>query len=186
MPRVELVPVEQMPSEAQKIIREGQAAGWINSTIYLQILGNNSDVLLMKLREIKRRWHFGIIEPRLTELLRLRGAQLLGCEPCAGSRKERALISEEDVACLYEPRPGGLSDRETVAIRFLEKIALDHFSVDDAFYRELAAHFTAAEVVEMGEYIAWIVGSQSWAHTLDQFGDGPPIIRSTLARSAIL
>jgi alkylhydroperoxidase family enzyme len=176
MPRIEMVPIEDLPQECQEIISEGQAGGWINSTMYLQILGNNPAVLWMKLQDMKRRWHFGVIEPRLQELLRLRGAQVVGCQPCAGSRKEKDLVSEEVVTCMYEGRPTGLSERESVAIRFLELLAQDHFSIDDDFYRELGDQFSAAEIVELGEYIAWIVGGQTWGHTLDQFNQAAPII----------
>jgi len=42
-----------------------------------------------------------------------------------------------------------LSPRERAAIRFAEKLAVDHHKVDDALWSELRAHFSEAEIVEL-------------------------------------
>jgi len=40
-----------------------------------------------------------------------------------------------------------LSARERAAVRFAEKMAVDHHKVDDALWAELRAHFSEAEII---------------------------------------
>jgi alkylhydroperoxidase family enzyme len=51
-----------------------------------------------------------------------------------------------------------LSPREALAVRFAERAALDFRSIDEAFVGELRAHFSDAEIAELGmmiqQYIA--------------------------------
>ncbi|MGH7857999.1 MAG: carboxymuconolactone decarboxylase family protein [Candidatus Binatia bacterium] len=50
------------------------------------------------------------------------------------------------------------SPRERLAIRFAEKMALDHRSIDDRFVAELRAEFSDAEIVELGMMIGQYIG----------------------------
>ena len=50
------------------------------------------------------------------------------------------------------------SRREKLAIRFAEKMALDHRSIDDGFVAELRAEFSDAEIVELGMMIGQYIG----------------------------
>ena len=51
-----------------------------------------------------------------------------------------------------------LSPREALAVRFAERAAIDFRSVDASFMVELRAHFSGAEIAELGmmiqQYIA--------------------------------
>ena len=63
------------------------------------------------------------------------------------------------IAEIYRPEAErDLEDREALAVRFAEKLATDFRSVDEAFMAELRAHFSDAEVAELGmminQYIA--------------------------------
>jgi alkylhydroperoxidase family enzyme len=52
-----------------------------------------------------------------------------------------------------------LEPRDALAVRFAEKMAAGPHAVDSAFKVELLAHFSAAEVVELGmmigQYLSW-------------------------------
>jgi alkylhydroperoxidase family enzyme len=74
----------------------------------------------------------------------------------AGARQ--AGLTEEKIAALDDPTSGVFTPRERAAIRFAELMAVDHRSVDDAFFEELRRHFTDAEVVELGVAIALNLG----------------------------
>ena len=50
------------------------------------------------------------------------------------------------------------SRREKLAIRFAEKMALEHRSIDDGFVAELRAEFSDAEIVELGMMIGQYIG----------------------------
>jgi alkylhydroperoxidase family enzyme len=51
-----------------------------------------------------------------------------------------------------------LSPRERVAIRFAEKLAVDHRKIDDAFWAELRRHFSEAEIVELVAHTTIYIG----------------------------
>ena len=51
-----------------------------------------------------------------------------------------------------------LSPRERAAIRFAEKLAVDHHKIDDAFWSELRRHFSEAEIVELVAHATVYIG----------------------------
>ena len=53
---------------------------------------------------------------------------------------------------------GSFSNRETLAVLYAEKLALDHRSLDDAFFDELRTVFTDAEIVELGMMAGQYIG----------------------------
>jgi alkylhydroperoxidase family enzyme len=110
------------------------------------------------------------------ELLRIRNAQLGECEPCSQSRKHDS-ITDEDVACLLAPGHGTLTPQEQIAIEFLDLLSADHHAIDDEFYRRLGEHFTAAQIVELGFTCASAMGLHRFIHTLNIYGDSPPVIQ---------
>jgi len=62
----------------------------------------------------------------------------------------RALANFADSA-LFSPR-------EKLALRFAEQMALHHQGIDAAFFRELRAEFSPAEVIELGMMIGLFIG----------------------------
>ena len=126
-----------------------------------------------------------LLPGRLLELLRIRSAQLGGCEPCMASRKVPGATTEA-VACLTDPSlRGDLSQRERLALEFIELLATDHHQIGDDIYRRLAEHFTTAEIVELGLTCAHQIGTHRFLHTLDPYGDAPPVIRYDLAQAGV-
>jgi alkylhydroperoxidase family enzyme len=51
-----------------------------------------------------------------------------------------------------------LSARERAAVRFAEKMAVDHHKVDDALWAELRAHFSEAEIIELATHATLYIG----------------------------
>jgi alkylhydroperoxidase family enzyme len=51
-----------------------------------------------------------------------------------------------------------LSPRERVAIRFAEKLAVDHHKIDDALWADLRRHFSEAEIVELVAHTTVYIG----------------------------
>ena len=113
---------------------------------------------------------------RLLEMLRIRSAQLGGCEPCMNARKVDD-VTEEVVACLAPTLRSDLNERERRALQFLDLLATDHHKIDDAIYRGLAEVFTTAEIVELGQTCGHMIGTHRFIHTLDPYGDTDPVIR---------
>lgn len=99
---------------------------------------------------------------RLTELMRLRIAFHNQCRSCMAVRYSNAAADgvDEALVCSLE-RPAeaeNLSEREKLAIDYGERLAANHLSLDDAYYAKLKAHFTEAEIVELGIFAALCVG----------------------------
>jgi alkylhydroperoxidase family enzyme len=91
------------------------------------------------------------------------------------SRKHDS-ITDEDVACLIAPGSSQLTEQERLAVEFLDLLSADHHAIDDEVYRELSRVFTAAQIIELGFTCANAMGLHRFIHTLDVFGDSPPVI----------
>ena len=50
------------------------------------------------------------------------------------------------------------TDRERVALEYADKLALDHHSIDDAFFDRLHQHFSDEQVIELGMMIGQFIG----------------------------
>ena len=110
----------------------------------------------------------GLIEPRLLELMRVRGAHLNACTYCAtvrfqpaaqevkakeaalgvcdisGMTKSQALTALRDKLMKTEFTP-----REAAAISLVDRIVTDAHSVDDAMFAELRKHFSNEEIIDL-------------------------------------
>lgn len=89
-----------------------------------------------------------LLPGRLLEMLRIRSAQLGGCDPCMDARKVDS-VTDDVAACIANPAlRDDLSERERRALHFLDLLATDHRRIDDAVYRGLAEVFTTAEIID--------------------------------------
>jgi alkylhydroperoxidase family enzyme len=67
-------------------------------------------------------------------------------------------MTEAMVAALSDFEKGDFTPRETVALRFATLMAQDHHKLDDSFFRELRAHFTDPEIIELGMVTGQFIG----------------------------
>lgn len=68
-------------------------------------------------------------------------------------------LNEDKISRLADYRTDpSFTERERVALDFAEKMALDHHSIDDDFFRRLRAAFSDPEVVELGMAIGQYIG----------------------------
>jgi AhpD family alkylhydroperoxidase len=99
---------------------------------------------------------------RLVELVRLRVAFFNQCRSCMAIRYSDAVadgVTEGLVCSLERPQEAeNLTAAEKVAIRYGELMATDHLAIDDAIYADLRAHFSEAQIVELGMTVAFFVG----------------------------
>jgi AhpD family alkylhydroperoxidase len=104
-----------------------------------------------------------ILPARVKEAARMRIAQINGCVVCMGWRipelAEQGVTEElyahvEDAATNPE-----YSEPERLAVEYAEKFALDHRSIDDAFFARLKEHFTDPEILDLticiGNWVAF-------------------------------
>jgi hypothetical protein len=175
VPRIEPIPLEEMAPEPRRIIEEGVADGLYATPIPLQIFAYKTQQILMTHAARKVMGSGSLLGGRILELLRIRSAQLGECQPCMQSRKHDS-ITDEDVACLVSPGGAELNDQERLAVEFLDLLSADHHAIDDEVYRRLGEHFTSAQIIELGFACANSMGLHRFIHTLDVFGNAPPVI----------
>ena len=65
----------------------------------------------------------------------------------AGARHAGA--TEAKIAAIDDESSDLLTPRERAAIRFADKLAVDHHKVDDALWAELRSHFSEADIIEL-------------------------------------
>lgn len=176
MPRIEPIPFEALPESQKDMIRRGMEQRAFTDPLPLQIMAYAHHEHIPDDGDRHPNFPRHLLDGRLLELLRIRSAQLGGCEPCMASRKVDG-ATPEAVACLVDPSAGAnLTPREKLAVEYLQKLAADHFSIGDEMYRRLAEHFTTAEIVELGLTASHMIGTHRFMHTLDIYGDADPVI----------
>jgi len=74
----------------------------------------------------------------------------------AGARHAGA--TDAKIAAIDDESSDLLSARERVAIRFAEKLAVDHRTVDDGLWTELRRHFSEAEIIELAVHTTLYIG----------------------------
>jgi alkylhydroperoxidase family enzyme len=68
-------------------------------------------------------------------------------------------LTEEKISRLDNFRDDPVFDEgERVAIEFAERMATNHTSIDDDFFRRMRAQFTDAEIVEIGMAAGQYIG----------------------------
>ncbi|MGH9048506.1 MAG: carboxymuconolactone decarboxylase family protein [Acidimicrobiia bacterium] len=103
-------------------------------------------------------WDPARVDPALTELCRLRIAQLIGCDAELGVRHDQARaagLTEEKIAELRQwPTSPRYSDIDRAVLNFAEKFVIDASSVDDDDCRALRAHLGDPEIAALTTAVA--------------------------------
>jgi alkylhydroperoxidase family enzyme len=122
------------------------------------------------------------LDGRLIELVRLRIAFHNQCRSCMAMRYDLGMddVLDDGTVCSLE-RPSeapDLTEAERVALRYADLMATNHLAADDALFDDLRAHFTEAEIVELGYNCAICVGFGRLAATWDMVDDLPEHFRA--------
>lgn len=93
------------------------------------------------------------LAPRLRELLRMRIAQINGCQVCMAYRDDAAIADGVDEETLRKvgsvDSDNCFSVRDRLVIDFAERFALDHHSMDASYFRILRQHFDDSEILDL-------------------------------------
>ncbi len=76
-------------------------------------------------------------------------------------------MTEAMVAALVDFERAEFTPREKIAFRFATLMAQDHHRLDDVFFRELRAHFTDPEIIELGLVTGQFIGFGRLVAALD-------------------
>ncbi len=67
-------------------------------------------------------------------------------------------MTEEKVQAINDETSTLLSPRERAAVRFADKLAVDHHNVDATLWAEVRAHFSEAEIIELVAHTTLYIG----------------------------
>jgi alkylhydroperoxidase family enzyme len=67
-------------------------------------------------------------------------------------------LTEEKVQAINDETSDLISPRERAALRYAEKLAVDHQKVDDAFWAYVREHFSEAEIIELTAHTTLFIG----------------------------
>jgi alkylhydroperoxidase family enzyme len=113
-------------------------------------------------RMIRGAYQQSVLPPEERELARMRIAQINDCIACSDFRApsviEAAVAPElyENVAA-YATFPG-YTPRQRLAIEYAERFAVDHGSIDDAFFARLRELFSDPEILDLTLCVAVFLG----------------------------
>lgn len=114
---------------------------------------------------------------RLIELVRLRVAFHNQCRSCMAVRYQSAIdggFTENLVCSLEKPFDASdLTEAEKAAVAYADISSIDHFSINDQTYADLRRHFSEAEIVELGAFIAYFIGFGRFAAGMDMIEELP-------------
>jgi alkylhydroperoxidase family enzyme len=124
-------------------------------------------------------WSRGVVDQATKEVARIRNARRVDCPICkairfAGARREG--LTEELVDRIRDDwSQRDLSGRHKSALIAVDAFHDDAGALDPAAQKELLAHFTPAEIVELGAGIALFMGFSKIAVALGGLPDEIPV-----------
>jgi alkylhydroperoxidase family enzyme len=121
----------------------------------------------------------GNVDHRLKEVIRVLLARFAGDRYFSALRSRKAQemgLDEEriEVGCQNYEDSELFSESERWALRYADQMFLDSSKIDASFYAELKKHFTEAQIMELGAFIAFHYGMQMFMRALGAAAPSQP------------
>jgi alkylhydroperoxidase family enzyme len=172
MPHIEPVKREAITDpELAELIERCERLG-VPDALFPQILARVPDYAKAILRAMLMSHEAGNVDHRLKEIVRVQLARFAGDRYFSALRSRRAREAGLDEATIdagsgdYDDDPR-FTEAEKLALRYADQMYLDPGKVDAAFYDELKKHYSEAQIMELGAFIALHYGMQAFMRTLD-------------------
>jgi AhpD family alkylhydroperoxidase len=124
-------------------------------------------------------WSHGELDQATKELARIRNARTIDCPICKairfkGAREEG--LTEEVVDRIRDGyHTSDLSDRQKTVLRYVDAFLASPGEIGEDLRRQLLAHFTPAQVVELTAALALFMGFSKIAVALGGLPDSIPV-----------
>jgi alkylhydroperoxidase family enzyme len=119
----------------------------------VQIWSLQPDLGAAAMNLVDAAYNKSILPVGVREAARMRIAQLNACTVCLAFRadKVKAQGLTEDFYCQVgvADSEGDFTPQEQLAMEYAERFAIDHLSIDDAFFVRLREHFSDPEIVDL-------------------------------------
>jgi alkylhydroperoxidase family enzyme len=156
--------------ELQELIRRGEALG-VPDAQFPRVLARAPELAKAVLRALLHSHAEGAVDHRLKEIIRVQLARTAGDPYFGALRSARALkagLDESRIAAgsgKFEDDPR-FSAAEKWALRYAREMYLNPEKIDAAFYAEGKRHYSEAQIMELGAFIAFHYGMQAFARAL--------------------
>ena len=171
MPHIEpLSPEAIQDPEIRALIARCEALG-VPDALFPRILARVPEYAKALLRALLVSHAEGNVDHRLKEIIRVRLARTAGDPYFAGLRSAQARkegLVEETIAAgsgKFDDDPR-FTAAEKWALRYAREMYVNPEKVDAAFYDEGRKHYTEAQIMELGAFIAFHYGMQAFTRTL--------------------
>jgi alkylhydroperoxidase family enzyme len=171
MPYIEPVrPEDIRDPELLELIRCGEALG-VPDALFSRVLARVPVYAKALLRALIVSHAEGSVDHRLKEIIRVQLARTAGDPYFSGLRSARATdagLDEDRIAAgagRFED-DARFSAAEKWALRYAREMYLNPEKIDAAFYAEGKRHYTEAQIMELGAFIAFHYGMQAFTCTL--------------------
>lgn len=165
-----LTPAEIRDPELLELIGRCEALG-VPDALFPRILAHAPGFAKALLRALLLSHTEGNVDHRLKEIIRVRLARTAGDRYFSGlrsARARRAGLDEERIeagAGKFDGDPR-FTPAEKWALRYAREMYLNPETIDAAFYDEGKQHYTEAQIMELGAFIAFHYGMQAFARAL--------------------
>jgi len=140
---------------------------------FVEVFAQAPELLDFVMRQFYGQIFFsGRVDERYKQLARLRLSQIHGCRTCNKQNVPGAKnsgFSDEQIAAMDKPAEGLFDEAELAVLEYAEQMALTNHDgkMDAALYAKLSAHFSDAEICELGTVMAVIGGMAKLSFVLD-------------------
>ena len=140
---------------------------------FVEVFAQNPALLEFVMQEFYSKVFFGgTVDPRFKQLARLRLSIIHGCRTCNKQNVPGALaagFSQAQIDALQDGRTDGFDAAEGAVIEYADQIALPNMDgrMTPALYARLRAHFSEAQILELGTAMAVVSGMAKLSFVLD-------------------
>ncbi|HUA56366.1 MAG TPA: carboxymuconolactone decarboxylase family protein [Candidatus Sulfotelmatobacter sp.] len=165
-----LAPEEIADPELRALIAEAEALG-VPDALFPRILARVPDHAKVLMRALLMSHAEGNVDHRLKEIIRIQLARFAGDPYFAALRSARArraglTDAEIEAGCGNYETADCLNAAEKCALRYADHMYRAPWAVDAAMYAELKQHYSEAQIMELGAFIAFHYGMQTFMRTL--------------------
>lgn len=145
-----VTPGQSADPDVNKLLQDA-VEGWWGDSAMFGAIAHQPDLLKTIVPVFQAFFMAGRFAPQMFELMRLKTGEINRCTYCATVRVAgiRDDVRPKEGAVFGEIDAGALSRREYLGIKLAEYMAGDPNYIPDAFYDELKAEFSEAEIVEL-------------------------------------
>lgn len=157
--------------EMRELMAQGEALG-VPDDLFPRIVARAPEQAKPLMRALLMSHAQGDVDHRLKEIMRILLARFANDKYFAGLRSRKALamgLTEQriDDGCFeYEDAAKGFTEAEKCALRYADLMFLDASQIDKAFYDAMKQHWSEAQIMELGAFIAFHYGMQMFMRSL--------------------